>query len=180
MIIFRQSSPQFYLQRDQMEHKQPKFLTHDLAESVIKSVLDLLFDGLWMSQFPKRKALHVVVMVPYFVSDGRVLPHTLIEHSYGNKSEWPWPFDEIARSKAQQLWDGRNFGGTDVKPHLMVVGDAPYWGGVRRDGIVVACSGIQPWLDRMVSGMIADTLIGLSYEAWDKSDDKKEEVNALT
>jgi len=39
-------------------------------------------------------------------------------------------------------------------------------GGVKRYGIVVACSGFPPHFDKMFSGMIADMCIGLAYDYW--------------
>ncbi len=135
---------------------------------------------------PKSKACHVVVLVPeQETPDGSsqvgrypnhsVRPFSLFEYSFGNKeSEWTANYADIARSKAAKLWNGMNDGRTDIMPHLMYSCDCPYWGGVKRDGIVVACSGFESHFDRMISGMVADMLIAGAYHAWMNSDDRKE------
>ena len=65
-------------------------------------------------------------------------------------------------------------------PHLLFLGDTPYWGGVKREGIVVACSGVQPHFDRMIAGMVADGLIAMAYELWMTSEDKQEGASFLS
>ena len=162
--------------------EKPKFLTEDIAKQAIGIVTEPLFgDG---SQFPvNHRVAHIVVLVParrYLPgTDLRIVtqPSVLYEHSIRQVAEaWRWPFDEIARSKAYQLWEDRNDGGTDIMPHLLYQSEAPYWGGVKRHGIVVACSGVQPWFDRMISGMVADMVVALAYNEWQMSADRKEDV----
>ena len=120
---------------------------------------------------------HIVILVPSMENDwpadseGKpnyhpIEPHLLYEHSLGEKENWPHKFDRIARSKAFQLWHGRNDGRTDCIPHLLFRGDTPWWGGVKRDGIVVSCSGFQPHFDRMFAGMIAEMCVGMAYDDW--------------
>ena len=99
--------------------------------------------------------------------------------SNSSDNVWPYKFDDIARCKSLQLWHDRNYGGTDIVPHLLFPGDTPFWGGVKRNGIVVATSGVQPYFDKMISGMVADMCVALAYHAWLKSDDKKNDVNFL-
>ena len=65
-------------------------------------------------------------------------------------------------------------------PHLLFTGETPYWGGVKRRGIVVTCSGVQPWFDKMVSGMIADAMVALAYDAWMNSQIINGQVDFLT
>ena len=168
-----------------------KFLTRGIAAMVVDSIVALAMGNLSaISSFMKRKMCHIVILVPamkdvhpkglYPVWSNRPLqPHVLYEHSVG-KTEWLWEFDSIAQSKAFQLWQDRNDGRTDNMPHLLFPGDTPYWGGVKRDGIVVACSGVQPWFDRMIAGMVADGLIAVAHELWMKSDDRKNEVSFLS
>ncbi|MDB5194093.1 MAG: hypothetical protein JWN50_107 [Parcubacteria group bacterium] len=148
----------------------PKFLSPGTAREIVSLVLGMCFDTIMEPQF-KRKQCHITILVPD--RDGN--PHMLCEYSL-NEELWEWSYRLIARSKAKQLWEDRNDGGTDIVPHLLFNGDTPYWGGVKRQGIVVACSGVQPWFDKMISGIIADMLIAMAYEAWDKSKDKKDDV----
>ncbi|MCX6717546.1 MAG: hypothetical protein NTU76_02630 [Candidatus Taylorbacteria bacterium] len=166
--------------------KLPKFLTEEMAEEAIEMVWWMVLNHEPTHFKPKSKACHVVVLVPEQETPdelnavGRYLnysvrPYSLFEYSFGNKeSEWTADYAEIARSKALKLWNGMNDGRTDIMPHLMYSGDCPFWGGVKRDGIVVACSGVEAHFDRMISGMVADMLIAGAYHAWMNSNDKKE------
>ena len=106
-------------------------------------------------------------------------PHVFYEHSFG-KEEWTHKFDDIARCKALQLWHERNDDRTDCRPLLLFPGDTPFWGGVKRHGIVVACSGVQPWFDKMISGMVADMIDAYAYNEWMESEDRKNAVDFLT
>ncbi|PIQ68706.1 MAG: hypothetical protein COV91_02745 [Candidatus Taylorbacteria bacterium CG11_big_fil_rev_8_21_14_0_20_46_11] len=91
-----------------------------------------------------------------------------------------WRIRPYCEGKAIQLWHDRNDDRTNIMPHLLFSGDTVYWGGVKRHGIVVACSGVQPWFDKMFSGMIADMLVGIAYNAWMLSEDKRQGVDFLT
>ena len=125
---------------------------------------------------------HFIVLVPAMENrpagnsprwwDSPLHPEAIYDDSFGDKSTWPYPFDEIARGKARQLWQGRNGGGSDIQPHLLFSGDTLYWGGVKRQEIVVAGSGFECWIDRMLSGIIAEMLIGLAYEEYERGPDK--------
>ena len=168
----------------------PKFLTPRVAEEVISSVLSAAMgrESL-ICRYLKRKMCHIVVLVPAmedaratnypFYPNYPLQPVVLYEHSV-DEANWPHEFDGIARCKALQLWHDRNDDRTDVMPHLLFPGDTPYWGGVKRHGLVVTCSGVQPHFDKMISGMIADGLIAVAYELWKISEDMKKGVSFLT
>ena len=156
----------------------PRFLTEEIARTAVERLLPQIMS------FPElgRVFCHIVILVPVMKKTGaeadwqnnRIEPHVLYEHSFGNKAEWPREFDLIARGKAQQLWYDRNDSRTDLSPHLLFPGDSPYWGGVKREGIVVTCSGVQQWFDRMIAGIISDSCIALAYNAWMISSDKEQ------
>lgn len=182
----------------------PKFFTAEVAQQAIESVLagvmnnhDKLPTPFLGERRPalvvdllKRRACHIVVLVPSMKDDSvtdwaawpvyQLEPCVLYEISVGDKCGWTAEYDKIARCKALQLWHERNDGRTDIVPHLLFPGDTPYWGGVKRDGIVVACSGVQPWFDRMISGMVADACIGLAYNGWMTSKDKAEDLDFVS
>jgi hypothetical protein len=100
----------------------------------------------------------------------RVKPLVIFEKSfYGGRDELDATFGTFARLKAHQLWYDRNDDRTGILPHLLFQGDTVYWGGVKRLGIVVTCSGLQQYLDKMISGMIADMLVAMAQEAWTTS-----------
>jgi len=169
----------------------PKFLTKELAASAYEAAREVLYVGL-PTIAPKRRQLHAVVLVPgteetrdaaFRFPDwsNSLKPVCLFEASFGNPSEFEYPFAEIAHSKALQLWQGRNESGhTGVFPHLLFPREVPFWGGVKREGVVVTCSGPQPHLDKLMAGMIADMLIASAYEAWLNSQDYKDDVCFLT
>ena len=189
----------------------PKFLTPDIAEFAIKSILHGIkhsgissFVGVGICSVPIRRRVcdvcklsvimcHTVVLVPA-MKDERAEDYPswpaqlLYEHSEHkncaagpNASEnvWPRKFDDIARCMALQLWHDRNYDGTDIVPHLLFPGDTLFWGGVKRHGIVVATSGVQPYFDRMISGMVADMCIAMAHHAWLESVDQKGNVSFL-
>jgi hypothetical protein len=158
----------------------------ELAEKVVKTILAAVMDPLTIGAILNRKACYIVIIVPGMTTEGcmypdyPITPHVLYEHSEGDTASSNHEYDEIARCKALQLWHGRNDDRTDCIPHLLFNGDTPYYGGVKRGDIVVTCSGFKPWLDKMVSGMICDMLIGLAYQAWMTSNEKLEGRDFLT
>lgn len=133
----------------------------------------------------KRQHFHVVVLVPSLDTAGsypeyRLHPCVLHEESFGKETAWEHDYAEIARCKALQLWHGRNDGRAGIRPHLLFSGDTPYYGGVHRHGIVVACSGVQQYFDQMIAGMVSDMCIALAHDEWERSEDKKNGVNFLS
>ena len=167
----------------------PKFLTAEIAKLAVDSVFGLVFGNEALSTLLKRKECHVVVLVPSMMADReagypnwpnyRTEPYCLYQQSLGEEKDWPYPFKDIAQCKALQLWQERNDDRTDIIPHLLFPGDTPFWGGVRRHGFVVTCSGVQPYFDKMISGMIADLCVALAHDAWMNSPDKTNDANFL-
>ncbi len=164
----------------------PKYLPKKMAEDAALIAHHTVFERSADSRLNipvKRCAYHLVILVPA-MEDARetdypdwpnypLQPHVLYETSCRD-SEWSGPYDEIARCKALQLWTDRANGGAGVTPHLLFPGDTPFWGGVKRDGIVVACSGVQPHFDRLMAGITADTLIALSLHEWKEDESWRE------
>ncbi len=170
----------------------PKFLTPEIAELAITSALHATIE---MPEIratlpkPTDPQCHIVILVPA-MEDARdqgypkwpaynLEPHCLCQRSVGDKTKWTDPLDEVAQCKALQLWHGRNEGGTDIVPHLLFPSDTRWWGGVKRNGIVVTCSGFHCHQDKMLAGLIADLCIGLSYNEWVISPDHKDSINFL-
>ena len=169
----------------------PKFLTRDHAVLAVDHVFkNVLFSEGGMSMFMRRKQGHMVILVPS-MDDVReadypdwpnypIQPHLLYERNAGEKDDWEYPFDEIARCKALQLWQGRNIDGqTDSNAHLLFPNDTPYWGGVNRHGLVVAFSGEKPWIDQMLAGMVADMLKAIGRDSFETSDGKTNGLSFL-
>lgn len=170
----------------------PKFLTNEVAEAAVNMVLGgILFNSMLDQVAKKDRVGHIVILVPS-VADVRaegypdwpnypIQPFLLYEKSIGDKDKWTGKYDEIARCKAQQLWRGQNTdGNTDNMPHLLFPDDTPYWGGVKRHGLVVAFSGDKSYLDQMISGMVADALKAIARFEWESSSDKTEKLSFLS
>lgn len=169
-----------------VELASPAYLTAEMAEAAVEAVVEAILNppadsklaDAWNFVRPKRKQCHVVVVVPgttgsidpenpQWMEQLQVRPLVLFQKSfYGGREELDGAFGKFARLKAHQLWHDRNDDRTGTLPHLLFKGDTVYWGGVKRLGIVVACSGLQPYIDKMISGMIADMLVTMAHEAW--------------
>lgn len=155
----------------------PKFLTYDVVRESVRVIVESLEQA--MPELEIDGGLCIVVLGPSMDESAEwpnqeIRPHVLgVWHK--SKETWIYPLEEIAQCKALQLWHGRNDGRTDIMPHLLFPGDTPFWGGVKRDGIVVSCSGLKPCYDRMIAGMVADMCIARAYAAWEQSDDKKQD-----
>jgi hypothetical protein len=167
----------------------PKFLTPGLLEQAVGLVIDMVGNRPPLKDIVKFRGCHIVVLVPS-MEDARAedypnwpdypsRPHPIYERSI-NKDAWTANYDDIAKCKALQLWHDRNDDRTDIMPHLLFAGDTRHYGGVKRHGIVVTCSGVDPWFDKMISGMIADMIIALSYDAWMKSEENKKNLDWLS
>ncbi len=171
----------------QVEPTSPAYLNAKMAEAAVEAVVEAILNPPANSKLadagkflrPKRKQCHVVVVVPgttgsiepdtcpQWMEQLQVRPLVLFQKSfYGGREELDAPFGKIARLKAHQLWHDRNDDRTGTLPHLLFKGDTVYWGGVKRLGIVVTCSGLQPYIDKMIAGMVADMLITMAHEAW--------------
>ena len=163
----------------------PKYLTEETAMTAVDVALKATMgNGNYLLNKLTRHQCHIVVLVPA-MEDARAedypawpnyptQAHVLYEYSTPNKDFWEHDYDDIARCKALQLWTDRNDDRTASVPHLLFPGDTPYWGGVKRRGIVVACSGVQPWFDKLISGIVADTIVALAHDAFVNDPEVKE------
>jgi len=156
----------------------PKHLTTGVCEAAVKIALRAVMEeGSILHTVVKRHCCHIVVLVQGMETEGRTYPdypiHPVLmyERSVGDKGTWTAKYDEIAQCKALQLWHDRNDEKPGIKPHLLFPGDTVYWGGVKRHGIVVTCSGIQPFYDQLIAGIAADSIKALSYSSFEASGD---------
>jgi len=168
----------------------PRFLTEEVAQNAFETVRTMMITGLNGGIKPfsnlKRTDLHIIILVPAMIGTENeegypnygLKPHILIEQSLGDKKKWDHPYDEIARCKALQIWHDRN-DGSYTQPHLLFPNDTPYFGGVKMDGIVVGCSGVQPWFDQMIARVIACLCIGQARHDWEESRDNRESFDFL-
>lgn len=159
--------------------RTPKYATKEVAQQAVELVIfAVMSEGSPFRARLKRHEGHIVVLVPaaadptgqgFFLDwpDCPLRPVDLYQHNIGDPTSWVAPFDNIARMKAMQLWSDRNDDRAGLIPHLVFSRDTVYWGGVKRAGIVVACSGVQPWFDKMISGMVADAIIALAQDGYE-------------
>lgn len=157
----------------------PYFLTRSLVEEndVVGKALEFLFSF----KAIQERHCHIVIVVPEVVQDtsepGRslahkIVPYILYESSVG-KEDWKYDLDKIAQSKASQLWHDFADGSLLPRPHLLFDGDTIWVGGVKREGIVVTCSGFEEYFDRMIASIIADVCIALARHEYENSTEKK-------
>lgn len=101
--------------------------------------------------------------------DGNVLFARRVDRDYAQASR----FDELALSKAAVLWTlrpvlGANFTTRDVQqnyPHLYLPGMVKYGGGVCRNGVVYAFSGVQANYDEAFALGVAVWVEAMCREA---------------
>ena len=165
----------------------PRFLTRELAEKAVGLTLDTVMMG-QIGQMLKRKTCHVVIVAPARVTcvlkggtkHSQIIYTTLFEATFGDASKWRLDYAAVARNKAAKMARGFNANSSESQPHLLFVGDTPYPGCVEREGIIVACSGVQAYFDKLIAGMVADMLIAFARHAWLGSKDSQYEIPFLT
>lgn len=130
-----------------------------IRPSIVKIIRSELAGG--------RPNLHLVVLDPG-------TENILYEESFGeDKTKWKYPYDEIARSKAR-LCQRTGMVARNVQkdaPWLYEKGDTRYVGGVIKNGLAIAASGLQDYLDEMISWMVFSAIQGLCRDYIAKIDD---------
>lgn len=142
-------------------------LTTDLVKEAVKMVNPTIVHLLRSDRTGGRKSLYVVVA-------RKGIELFLYQEGFGaDKSEWPYPFDDIARAKAKQAKRTGMVGRTLLRdaPWLIKPGDTRYVGAVVEHGLVVAASGLQDHLDEMVSWMVLNAIKALCRDEISKIDD---------
>ena len=170
--------------------RTPKYLTKKIAQQAVEVAVYAVLRTAPLMHKVKRYHCHIVILVPG-MEDAReadypdwpnypLQPVSLYERSIGDMGAWEHQYDNIARCKALQLWTDRNDDRTSPIPHLLFSGDTPDWGGVKRRGMVVTCSGVQPWFDKLISGIVADTIVALAHDAYENDPEVKQGVDFLS
>jgi hypothetical protein len=164
-------------------------LTKDLAARAVEQALPLL-QHLMDSKVLKRPALAIVILKPglpppdfgqrelpmatilYERQLGRdtYLPQLTLDPDQPQVSAWERPFDLYARQKA--LLTART--GLPSRlvqsqcPHLLMPGNIVYGGSTIKDGLIVACSGVQSWYDEAIAEIIASLCLAAVREVQSK------------
>lgn len=111
-----------------------------------------------MERYTKRKHLHVVMMNPKVKPwEGKFEEAILDEFSMGNTGEWEHDYKAIALAKAKQAWRNQqsNIITQMLAPATLQEGDTIYYGSFEYYGMIVACSGLEPYFDMLISGWLA-------------------------
>ncbi len=134
-------------------------LTKDIAQRAVAIVRPTIEGILGSGLTDGRSNLHLVVLDP---DNGR----SLYEESFGEKTTWQHPYDEIALAKASLCWHNEMVGRNVQKdaPWLYERGDTRYVGGVFENGLVAAASGLQDYFDEMISWMVVYAIQALCRE----------------
>jgi hypothetical protein len=114
----------------------------------------------------KRHHIHIVIMDPQLKPwEAKFEESIWHEESIGDEKKWEHDYKGIARSKAEQAW--RNLQSSVpvqvMAPATLRVGDTPYYGSFNHLGVIVSCSGIEPYFDTLISGWIALAIQQLAY-----------------
>ncbi len=133
------------------------FVTPQMVETVIQGLVLPLFSSI---SDKSRDAGHIIIIGPLMIkAEGKPFPAKyslepaiIYEHSIGDKSNWEFPFDEIAQCKALQMYHERNIpGNMNSQAHMLFEGDTPFFGTHREGFLVAGFSGIQSYYDQMIS-----------------------------
>ena len=151
-------------------------LAREAIELVMPAIIQLIATGR-----AKREHLHIIVLDPRATPADYESPQILCERSVGKQGEWAHDYRKIAVAKATQAWrDGRaNINTQMLGPATLRKGDTVYYGSFEYQGVIVACSGIQPWFDMLVSGWIAIAFQQLAQDHIQKIKEKNPDLDFL-
>lgn len=160
----------------------PKYITKEVCEAAVHLALRAVMEeGSSLHGVVRQQFCHISILVPGMENEGRTYPEwpihpvLIYEEKVGDTTEWKGEYDQIAQFKALQLWHDRNDEKPGINVQLLFPGDTIYWGGVKRHGIVVTCSGIQPYFDQLIAGIVADTIKAMCQYAYATSGDAEKD-----
>ena len=118
-----------------------------------------------------RKELHIVIMDPRLKPWEATFHEAVLYEESIRNLPWEKPFDDFARSKAEQAWREQraNIVTQTQHPSSLREGDLPFYGSFVYGNIVVACSGVEQWFDMLVSSWIALAFEQLTIHEFQKS-----------
>lgn len=130
--------------------KDSKQLAMEAVE-VVKPSIEKLFEQ------TNRKELHIVIMDPRLKPWESSFEDAILYETSIKNSEWPAPFDELARKKAFQAWrdSSANINHQTLHPTSLRDDDVLFYGSFVYGNVVVACSGVEQWFDMLISSWIA-------------------------
>lgn len=148
-----------------------RYLTESMVREAIDAIAPAIVAQLSSSTVSGLGVLHLVVLDPSVPAGVADAPRILHEQSIGDRDRWDVDYADYARRKALLCWrhgmDGRRL--QLLEPHRLRDDDAPLWGGVHLDGLVVAASGAFPIWDECFSLMAAAQIRARAWEAADRA-----------
>ncbi len=149
------------------EITKPGLLDTSAAREAVEMALPSIEKALQRPDVSGERCLHLVIVDPLVKYGTRPFKEAVLyEHSVGDPKQWDADYRSFARGKAELAWKS----GCDthviqeIHPHMLQVGDTLLWGGVCRDGLIVAASGAHPWFDEAFANMVAGFLLAVAQE----------------
>lgn len=149
------------------EMTKPGVLDASAAREAVAMALPSIEKVLQRPGVSGERCLHLVVVDPLVKYGTRPFKDAVLyEHSVGDPSQWDADYRSFARGKAELAWKSGCDTHTlqELHPHLLQIGDTLLWGGVCREGIIVAASGAHPWFDEAFANAVAGYLLAIAQE----------------
>ena len=132
---------------------------YDVLAPMLKQMAD--------SKIIRHLDMYLVVMNPLMPFCGDYSKEAfeaavLWEKAVTNPAAWANQYDDFACEKAKASW--RTGLPTrlirECSPHLLAKGNTRHGGSDVNQGLITACSGVEPWHDAMISGVLNHLIIG--------------------
>jgi hypothetical protein len=146
---------------------KPGVLDASAAREAIEMSLPSIEKSLQRPGVSGERCLHIVIVDPLLrYGTGPFADAVLHEQSIGDPEQWDADYRSFARGKAELAWKSGcdTHAIQELHPHLLQIGDSLLWGGVCRDGLIVAASGAHPWFDEAFANMVAGFLLAIAQE----------------
>ena len=149
------------------EITKPGLLDVSAAREAVQMALPAIEKTLQRPDVSGEHCLHIVIMNPLSKYGSRSFNQSILyEYSVGDPKEWKADYRSFARGKAELAWRANcdTHLIKEAHPHMLQVGDTLLWGGVCRDGLIVAASGAHPWFDDAFANTVVGFLLAIAYD----------------
>jgi hypothetical protein len=150
-----------------LEITKPGILDASAAREAVEMALPSIEKVLQRPGVSGERCLHLVILDPLAKYGTRPFKQAILyEKSVGNPQEWDADYRSFARGKAELAWKSHcdTHLIQEAHPHMLQIGDTLLWGGVCRDGLIVAASGAHPWFDQAFANAVAGYLLAIAQE----------------
>ena len=140
---------------------------NETKKSLAEEALDLVMPSIetLLVEKAKRTHVHIVIMDPRKKPwECEFTDAIWYERSITNDEPWERDYTAFARAKANQAWREGQHGivVTALAPATLRHGDTVYDGSFCYNGVIVACSGVEPYFDMLISAWVALAIQQLS------------------